>query len=87
MLLLPAHQKTKEIPKDIMPVNKMKLIVWDMTQAGAYASYLKENDTSIKVINTGYLAEVLKLYNITKADFFKSFNFYQAAPGFKQRII
>jgi hypothetical protein len=26
--------KEKKIPKDILPINKMKLIVWDMTEAG-----------------------------------------------------
>jgi hypothetical protein len=78
--------KEKEIPADIMPVNKMKLIVWDMAQAGAYASYLKENDSATKVVNTGYLAEVLKLYNISKADFYKSFNFYQQHPVLNKEL-
>jgi len=63
-----------------MPVNKMKVIVWDMVQAGAYASYRKETDTAVKIINTAYMAEVLKMHNINKADFFKSFNYYQAHP-------
>jgi len=70
----------KIIPKDILPVDTMKVIVWDLTQAGAYASYLKDTDTSIKKINTVYLAQALKLYKLSKQDFFKSFNFYQAHP-------
>src|SRR4249919_2119407 len=78
--------KEKEIPEDIMPINKMKLIVWDMAQAGAYATYLKENDSATKVVNTGYLAEVLKLYNITKTDFYKSFNFYQQHPVLNKEL-
>ena len=63
--------KEKEIPKDILPVNKMKLIVWDMTEAGAYAEYAKEKrkDTTVKTLNTASLALVLKLHNITKEDF------------------
>ena len=74
--------KEKEIPKDILPVNKMKLIVWDMTEAGAYAEYAKEKrkDTAVKTLNTASLALVLKLHNITKEDFFKSFNYYQVHP-------
>jgi hypothetical protein len=74
------------VPKDILPADKMKIIVWDMMQAGAYASYLKEQDSSIKSLNTAYLAEVLKLHNISKADFFKSFNFYQAHPILNQQL-
>jgi hypothetical protein len=76
----------KRIPKDIMPVNKMKLIVWDMIQAGAYASYLKENDTSTKRINTAYMAEVLKLHKIGKDEFFKNFNFYEAHPVLNKEL-
>ncbi len=68
----------KKIPKDILPIDKMKIIVWDLTQAGSYANYLQEKDTTKKKLNTIYLAEVLKLHNINKTDFFKSFNFYQS---------
>jgi hypothetical protein len=64
----------------------MKYIVWDLAQAGVYASYKKEKDTSIKTVNTTYLAEVLKMYNISKTDFFKSFNFYQAHPLLNQQL-
>jgi hypothetical protein len=70
-----------KIPKDVLPVDKMKLIVWDLTQAGAYANYLKEKDTSTKHLNTMYMAEVLKLHHISKEDFFKSFKFYQSDPS------
>ena len=76
----------KRIPKDILPIAKMKYIVWDLAQAGSYASYKKEKDTSIKTLNTTYLAEVLKMYNISKADFFKSFNYYQAHPLLNQEL-
>jgi hypothetical protein len=71
----------KKIPKNILPVDKMKLIIWDLTQAGSYASYLKDRDTSIKHLNTMYMAEVLKMYHISKEDFFKSFTYYQSDPS------
>jgi hypothetical protein len=76
----------KIIPKDILPVDTMKVIVWDLTQAGAYTSYLKDTDTTNKKINTAYLAEALKLYKISKDDFFKSFNFYQAHPVLNKEL-
>src|SRR3982750_4800974 len=76
----------KIIPKDILPVDTMKVIVWDLTQAGAYASYLKDTDTSIQKINTAYLAQTLKLYKLSKEDFFKSFNFYQAHPVLNKEL-
>ena len=81
-MLASCTPKEKKIPKDIMPIDKMKLIVWDMTEAGAYAEYAKEKrkDTTVKTLNTTSLALVLKLHNITKEDFFKSFNYYQVHP-------
>ena len=85
-LLFACTTKDKKIPKNIMPIDKMKLIVWDLSQAGAYASLLKEKDTSIKAVNTAYLAEVLKLHNISKKDFFTSFNFYQQNPVLNKEL-
>ncbi len=69
------------MPKDILPVDKMKLIIWDLTQAGNYATYLKDKDTSIKRLNTMYMGEVLKIYHISQDDFFKSFKYYQSDPS------
>jgi hypothetical protein len=74
------------IPKDVLPVNKMKLIVWDLVQAGAYASTLSEKDTSEKNLNTAYLAEALKMHQISKEDFFKSFDFYQQHPVLNKQL-
>ena len=80
-----SSEDTK-IPKDILPLNKMKLIVWDMTQAGEYALYLQAKDTTKKKSTTIYLTEVLKLYKINKEDFFKSFKYYQSHPILNQQL-
>lgn len=74
------------IPKNIIPVNKMKLIVWDLVQAGSYASTLSEKDTAEKNLNTAYLAETLKLHKISKEDFVKSFDFYQKHPVLNKQL-
>ena len=76
----------KKIPKEILSVDKMKVVVWDLVQAGNYATILKEKDTSIKKINTAYMAQVLKLHNLKKADFFKSFDFYVAHPELNKQL-
>jgi len=80
LVVASCTEKDTEIPKDVLPINKMKVVVWDLIQAGNYASSLTEKNASIKNINTVYLSETLKLHNISKADFFKSFNFYQSHP-------
>ena len=72
----------KKIPADIMPVDSMKIIVWHLIEAGDYATFLKEKDTTIKSLDTRYFSEVLKLHHIDKNNFFKSFNYYQSHPYF-----
>ena len=76
----------KKVPKDILPIDKMKLIVWDLTQAGTYATILSEKDTTKRKIGSVFLAEVLKLHHINKPDFFKSFDFYQTHPLLNQQL-
>jgi len=85
-VLFACTTKDKEIPKHIMGIDTMKIIIWDLTRAGAYAALLDEKDTSKKTVNTAYLAEVLKLHNLSKKDFFTSFDFYQQNPVLNQQL-
>lgn len=80
LALIACGTEDKEIPENVMPVDKMKLVMWDLLQAGNYATIQKEKDTSIKQFNTAYMAQVLQLYKISKDDFFKSFDYYQTHP-------
>ena len=75
-----------KIPKDILPLDKMKLVVWDMTQAGEYGMYLQDKDTTKRKYTTVYLTQVLTLYKINKEDFFKSFKYYQSHPILNQQL-
>jgi hypothetical protein len=70
----------KKIPPDILPIDTMKVLIWEMTQAGEYAGYLRERDTTIKSLNTAYFSAVLKLHHLEKNKFYTSFHFYQAHP-------
>ena len=72
----------RKIPSEILPLDSMKIIVWNLIEAGDYATSLKEKDSTIKSLDTRYLTEVLKLHHLTKDEFFKSFNFYQTHPYF-----
>ena len=74
----PADQK---VPPDIMSIDSMKVIIWDMTLASEYASHQKEQDTARKPVNTAYFSEVLNTHHIDKSTFTRSFDFYQAHPA------
>jgi hypothetical protein len=86
LIFAACTEKDTEIPKGVLPINKMKVIVWDLVQAGNYATSLTEKDTSAKRLNTVYLSETLKLHKISKTDFFKSFNFYQSHPVLNKEL-
>jgi hypothetical protein len=70
----------RRIPSDILPVDTMKTIVWNMTEAGEYALYQKEKDSTLKSLNTAYFIEVLKIHHVDKTTFIKSFDYYQSHP-------
>lgn len=70
----------EKVPDNILSIDSMKVIMWDLSQAGAYANFIKEKDTTDKALNTAYLAKALDIHHLTKEDFFKSFNFYQERP-------
>ncbi len=74
--------KDEKIPPEILPMDSMKVVVWNLIEAGEYATFLKEKDTTLKSVNTKYFSEVLKLHRIDKINFFKSYNFYQSHPYF-----
>ena len=74
----PEDQK---VPPEIMSIDSMKVIIWDMTLASEYASYRKELDTTRKPVNTAYFSEVLNTHHIDKSTFTRSFDFYQAHPA------
>lgn len=83
---LACTSKEKQIPSDILPVDKMKLVVWNMTQAGEYALYQKEQDTLLKTLNTVYFNEVLEMYQVEKSTFIKSFDYYQSHPSLNKML-
>ena len=80
ILISACTPEDQKIPKDILSIDSMKVIVWQMTVAGNYAQRLKDEDTTIKSLNTAYLNIVLQLHHTDKKTFFKSFDFYQAHP-------
>lgn len=82
ILFFNCTPEDKKIPKDVLPVDSMKIIVWHLIEAGDYASSLKEKDSTIKSLNTIYFSEVLKLHHLDKESFLKSFKFYQTHPYF-----
>ena len=81
ILLLTSCSSGDEMPKDVLPVSKMKTIIWDMTLADNVASdkYLINKDSQ-RIMVTGLYQKIFKLHKTDKANFYKSYGYYEAHP-------
>jgi hypothetical protein len=85
ILLLTACSSGNETPKGVLPISKMKMVIWDMSLADAMATqqYTLRKDSQ-RIIATGLYNKVFSLQKIDKATFYKSFAYYEAHPPLLQ---
>jgi hypothetical protein len=64
-------------------LNKMKVIVWDMFTADEWYNewQIKDSTAIKKKVNIGIYKQVLQNHNITKEQFYKSYDYYLAHPA------
>jgi hypothetical protein len=76
-----------KIPNDIIGIDKMKLIVWDMIRAGAFSEnkFGKYPDT-LKIKTIEMLQQVFAIHGISKDEFYKSYRYYEEHPD-KNKIL
>lgn len=70
------------IPRDVIPIDKMKFIMYDVLSAQEMAqSVVNAKDTTAVKNKTFELYEqVFAIHKITREDFDRSFKFYEAHP-------
>lgn len=69
------------LPKNIIAINDMKTIIWDLTRAGQYREIKDITDTlSRKTSVTAAFQQVFSLHKIKKDDFYNSLHYYQSNP-------
>lgn len=73
---------TPDIPKDIIPIDKMKFVLYDVMSAQEMAQAITDvKDTTATKNKTFELYEqVFATHKITRQDFDRSFKFYEAHP-------
>lgn len=88
LVVLAACKSPNRIPEDVLGVDKMKVIVWDLTRADALAKERYYDDTvKLKAEATGLFNRVFGFHGITKEEFYHSYNFYKDHPQFNQRLM
>jgi hypothetical protein len=81
VLQLTSCSSADKMPKDVFPLNKMKVIIWDMSLADNLASekYVINKDSQ-RIMATGLYQKIFRLYKIDKNSFYKSYTYYEAHP-------
>lgn len=87
LVMLPACRE--EMPPGILPSEKMQTIMWDMLQADALLDYTKTADTGFRVLpaRLHYYDEVYRIHKVTRDQFSKSLDYYQARPEILKTLL
>ena len=72
----------KKIPKDVLPQNEMRKIMWDLIRADAYvaAFIMKDSTKNQKAESTILYEKIFDIHSTTQEIFKKSLAFYQNRP-------
>lgn len=71
------------IPKDVLPPEQMKIVLWDVLRADELAGYNLTSDSSLNRIQTytGYYQQILDIHKISRERFNKSMLYYRNHPA------
>jgi len=74
--------RNNKVPKDIIPQNKMRNIMWDLMRADAYVTdFVMKDSTRDKKAESAKLYEkIFDIHATTRETFKKSLTFYQSRP-------
>lgn len=85
--LFTACTSKNEMPENIIGIDKMKTIIWDMAHADALAQLQFKKDTgSLKIKTIELYQQVFKIHGINKDIFYTSYRYYQEHPD-KNKIL
>ena len=74
---------------DILGKKKMQDVLWDIVQAEAYTKKIIQKDSSKNSAaeNVKLQQQIFSKHNITKEDFYSSYQYYQQHPSEMQSIL
>lgn len=79
--LLFSCSSNEGVPRDVIPITKMKFVMYDVFSAQELAQVNFPKDTTAAKQRTFQLfQQVFDIYKISREDFYKSFHYYEANP-------
>ena len=69
-------------PKNVLPVNTMKVVMFDMLKADDWYARIIVGDTLMKKVKEDIplYEQVFAVHKLTKKDFFDSYHYYESHP-------
>ena len=89
MLIIFISCSGNDVPKDVMPPEKMGTVLYDVILADELADFSSMQDSTYRLLEkrTVLYDSIFKTHNITKQAFQKSFHFYQQRPDLLKTIL
>ena len=68
--------------EQLLDINEMKLIVWDMLKADELYTMQQAKDSTLRIQkkNLEYYEKIFAYHKISRSTFYKSFTYYEAHP-------
>lgn len=89
LLIFFASCSGEDVPKDVMPPDKMEAVLYDVILADELADFSSMQDSTYRNLGkrTVLYDSIFRNHNITKQAFQKSFEFYQQRPDLLRTIL
>ena len=80
--------RDNKVPKDVIPQNQMRKIMWDLMRADAYVTdfIMKDSTCDKKVESIKLYEKIFSIHSTTRETFKKSLAFYQSRPDLFKAI-
>src|SRR4030095_2101145 len=78
----------KKIPKEVLPQNEMRMIMWDLMRADAYVAdfIMKDSSRNQKAESAILYEKIFDIHSTTRETFKKSLAFYESRPDLFKAI-
>ena len=89
LFFLISCKDKEQIPKDILPKEKMQEVLWDLINAGEFLNgYIMIKDSIDKTAESVKIyGQVFQLHHITKEKFDKSYLYYREHPALMKLVL
>ena len=80
--------RDNKVPKDVIPQNQMRKIMWDLMRADAYVTdfIMKDSTLNRKAESAKLYEKIFEIHSTTGENFKKSLAFYQSRPDLFKAI-